>query len=446
MAHVGAMNPFRSVLLAAAALLAVAGFAQTVSTELPRRGYLGVRLTHATQPVAGGQVARLRPGGAAEQAGLKTGDVITRVNGRPFASATEVAQFVRRPAAGEKLALTIVRAGATQQIELTPPEFPRESYAHADIVYNHVTDAKGQRLRLTVTKPKNATGKVPVIFIAGWLSDNPVESPDIMQDEISQLFRGLIENSGFAMVRVDKPGSGDSDGAAATGDFDTELAGYQLAFREMARFDFLDLGRVFVFGLSNGGGFAPLVAQGAPVRGYVSMGGWVKTWYEHMLEIERRIATLSGQTPGAVNARQKQIAELYTDYLVHGRAPADIFRDKPQLRPLWTDPTPDVQYGRHYTYYQQLQKLNLAEAWSKVTVPTLVMHGEFDWIMSREDHELIAAWVNKNTPGAAEFVPVPRTGHGYQNFASWEKSFAWQADAFDETHLTRVIDWLKKHR
>lgn len=443
------MHSLRRLLLAGLALALVPlTFAQSAaaSGELPRRGRLGTSLSFVEQPVAGGRVGRVAPDTAAERAGLKTGDVVTHINGRAVDSRSAAAQFARRPPAGEKVTFTVVREGATQQVELTAPEFPREAYADADVIYTHVTDAKGQRLRLTITKPKNTTGKLPVVFIAGWLSDNPVESPSLFQDEISRIFRGLANTSGFVLYRVDKPGSGDSDGDAATGDFDTELAGYQLAFRELARFDFIDRDRVFIYGISNGGGFAPLISQGAPVRGYIVKGGWAKTWYEHMLEIERRIATLSGKTPGEVNARQKQIAELYTDYLVHGRAPADIFRDKPQLRPLWTDPTPDVQYGRHYTYYQQLQKLNLAEAWSKVNVPTLVMHGEFDWIMSREDHELIAAGVNKNTPGAAEFVPVPKTGHGYQNFASWEKSFSWQADAFDETHLTRVLDWLKKHR
>lgn len=443
------MNVARPFLLAAALWSVVAtGFAQSSSQgpDLPRRGYLGTRLGYVAQPVAGGQVGRVRPESPAEQAGLKTGDVVTHVNGRAVDSPTFAAQFARRPPAGEKIVLTVARDGATRQLDVTLPEFPRETYANADIVYTHVTDAKGQRLRLTVTKPKNASGPVPALFIAGWLSENPLESPPTAQDEISRLFRALADTSGFALVRVDKPGSGDSDGDAATGDFDTELAGYQLAFRELARFDFIDRERVFVFGLSNGAGFAPLVAQGAPVRGYIAMGGWAKTWFEHMLEIERRIATLQGKTPGEVNARQQGIAELYTDYLVHRRAPADIFAAKPQLRALWTDPTPDVQYGRPFTYYQQLQQLNLADAWSKVSVPTLVLHGEFDWIMSREDHELIATLVNKNRPGAAEFAVLPKTGHGFQTFASWEKSFAFQSDGFDESHVARLKDWLAKQR
>jgi len=40
--------------------------------------------------------------------------------------------------------------------------------------------------------------------------------------------------------------------------------------------------------------------------------------------------------------------------------------------------------------YQDLQRLNLAAAWSRVKVPALILHGQYDWIMSRADSELIA--------------------------------------------------------
>src|SRR5439155_1198397 len=75
-------------------------------------------------------------------------------------------------------------------------------------------------------------------------------------------------------------------------DFDSELAGYRAAFRALKKYDFIDTKRIYMLGISNGGGFAPLVPESDPeqaqVRGYISMGGWVKTWFEHMLEIERR--------------------------------------------------------------------------------------------------------------------------------------------------------------
>jgi dienelactone hydrolase len=60
-----------------------------------------------------------------------------------------------------------------------------------------------------------------------------------------------------------------------------ELRVYRAAFRSLSRYDFIDPSKIFIFGISNGGGFAPLVAEGAPVRGYVIDGGWFKTWFEH---------------------------------------------------------------------------------------------------------------------------------------------------------------------
>ncbi len=48
-------------------------------------------------------------------------------------------------------------------------------------------------------------------------------------------------------------------------------------------------------------------------------------------------------------------------------------------------------YGRPLEVLSSsLQKLNLAAAWSRVKVPALILHGQYDWIMSREDSELIA--------------------------------------------------------
>jgi len=66
-------------------------------------------------------------------------------------------------------------------------------------------------------------------------------------------------------MRVDKPGVGESEGVCKRTDFLTELSGYRAAFDSLRKCQFIDLDRVFV-GLSNGGGTAPLVAQGRAVR------------------------------------------------------------------------------------------------------------------------------------------------------------------------------------
>ncbi len=98
---------------------------------------------------------------------------------------------------------------------------------------------------------------------------------------------------GFATVRLEKAGVGDSKGDCAQTDFTAELGAYRQAFLKTRNYPFVDPGRIFILGVSEVVDLPPLVAQGAPVKGYVVDGGWSKTWYEHMLEIERRRWTLS---------------------------------------------------------------------------------------------------------------------------------------------------------
>src|SRR5215471_1344904 len=43
----------------------------------------------------------------------------------------------------------------------------------------------------------------------------------------------------------------------------------------------------------------------------------------------------------------------------------------------------------------------------------LFVRGAFDWIMSREDSELIASYVNRNGD-LASFYEIPNTGHTFQ--------------------------------
>jgi pimeloyl-ACP methyl ester carboxylesterase len=113
------------------------------------------------------------------------------------------------------------------------------------------------------------------------------------------------------------------------------------------------------------------------------------------------------------------------------------------LRPLWTD-APAHQYGRPAAFYQQLQETNLAAAWEKVTAPVLSIHGQFDWVMSREDQELIAAWVNRNRPGAGRFVEVPGMDHGYMRYPSAVAAFKGEGGVFAEDAPAAMLGWLRE--
>lgn len=108
--------------------------------------------------------------------------------------------------------------------------------------------------------------------------------------------------------------------------------------------------------------------------------------------------------------------------------------------------TAEQQYGRPIAYYQQLQALNLQAAWAEVKVPVLALHGEFDWIMSRGDIETIAALVNQNVPGKAEFVELPAAGHTFEHYDSQAAAFAGRALPFDERIAQRIGGWFLENR
>lgn len=290
---------------------------------------------------------------------------------------------------------------------------PREHFQNADVLYGWVSNSRGDKLRTFITYPKNAAGKVPVFFFVGWLSCDSVEYPQGETDGFGALILRLIDQSGYATVRTEKPGVGESQGTACSkSDFQGELEGYQAAFDSMGQYDFMDLDRVFLIGLSNGGGFAPLVSGKRPLRGFIAAGSWGRTWYEHMLENERVRLTTAGKSAAEVNNAAKVFTQFYELYLIQRQTPGEILRQHPQWKDLWYD-APDGQYGRPAAFYQQLQALNLGEVWQKVDVPVLVIRGSKDTVMSRADSFAIADTVNGVHPGLACYLEIDGMTHGF---------------------------------
>jgi pimeloyl-ACP methyl ester carboxylesterase len=315
----------------------------------------------------------------------------------------------------------------------------REHFDHATVTYDWVTNGRGERLRTFVTRPNSAgmqaanAAIVPVIFVVGWLSCDSVEYPDSnTTDGFGIFLRRIIDESGYATVRMDKPGVGESQGDCAKADFKSEMEGYQAAFAAMSKYDFIVEDRVFVVGIWIGGGFSQMVTGWRVVRGYFSWGSWGRTWYEHMLELERRRLTASRKTPAEVSSAVKSFAEFYQLYLMKGMTPGQVVAEHPEWKALWYD-APDGQYGRPAAFYQQLQALNLGEVWQNVSAPVLVLRGTSDDIMSAADAEAIAQSVNQAHSGHARFVQFEIATHGFTVNGK-----------FDGEIVTTVLDWMKQ--
>jgi pimeloyl-ACP methyl ester carboxylesterase len=323
----------------------------------------------------------------------------------------------------------------------------REHIAGTEVLLGTVQTKEGYPLRAFITRPQGAKGKLPVIFMVGWLSCDTAEAPkDGPDDGFKQLLFDLASRSGYATYRMDKPGVGESKGpACGDADFNTELSAYRAAFAAMSAVDFIDTSRIYVLGFSNGGGFAPLVPGPAPVRGYMVFGGWYKTWLEHMMEHERRRMKLSGLPETVINSRMRNYATFYDLYLNQRLLPGEIIHVHPEMKELWQD-KPDGQYGRPAAFYQQLQQLNLAETWQSVDAPVLAIHGEYDWIMSGDDYRFLADAVNARHPGSATYLEWPRADHLLLTHATREKAFAKDPDEkYDPTLSQSVLEWLTAH-
>jgi pimeloyl-ACP methyl ester carboxylesterase len=307
--------------------------------------------------------------------------------------------------------LFVYSSGASGQSPAPNSPRKREQFRNADITYDWVTNPRGQKIRTFVTRPRSTAGKVPAIFFVGWLSCDSVEYPDGETDGFGAIFWRLIEQSGFATVRMDKPGVGDSEGDCAATDFQTELDSYRAAFDSISKYSFIDQNAVFVVGLSNGGGTSPLAAGQHPVRGFVAASSWGRTWYEHMLENERVRLSMDKKLSAAnVNDAVKAFTDFYSLYLIHRMKPGEVIAQHPEWKALWYD-APDGQYGRPAAFYQQLQDLNLGKVWEDVTPPVLVLHGSADTIMSRSDSRAIADTVNRAHPGHASYTEIDGADH-----------------------------------
>jgi pimeloyl-ACP methyl ester carboxylesterase len=344
-------------------------------------------------------------------------------------------------------ALLVITLLLVTAVVLAQPFQPgREKIPGAESFMGMVETPAGYPVRVFVTKPQNAAGKLPVVFVAAWLSCDSTEEANGPTDGFTQLLYDVAGRSGFATYRVDKPGVGDSGGPkCGDADFNAELQAYQAAFAAIQKLPFVDPSRIYVMGFSNGGGFAPLVVGDTSVRGYLVFSGWYKTWFEHMIEHERRRMKLSGVSEADINARMKQYANFYDLYLNGKKTPGAVITEHPEFKPIWYD-EPEHQYERPSSFYWQLQALNLAEAWAKVNVPVLAVHGQYDWIMSADDYQLMVDALNARNPATAVYVDWPKADHGLYTHANLQKAFGRDPDhRYDPKLSEYVLEWLKQH-
>lgn len=99
-----------------------------IAGKEPTRAFLGVSMTTINSSIAqmygfttdsGAYISGVEPDSAAAKAGLEVGDIITAFDGKQVTSASDLMLDVRTKNPGDKVALTIVRDGNEQNVEVT---------------------------------------------------------------------------------------------------------------------------------------------------------------------------------------------------------------------------------------------------------------------------------------------------------------------------------------
>ena len=320
---------------------------------------------------------------------------------------------------------------------------PYETIAGRMVEYGSVVTARGHRVRTVTSRPPAMPGRLPAIVFVPWLSCDTVEAPHGPRDGWSRMLNGVAAGVDAVFVRVDKPGVGDSEGDCSQTSLEDDLAAYRAAIRTaLARPD-VDPSRLVLFGGSIGGALAPVLAREFDVHAIAVAGGFSRTWSEHMLGHERRRLTLSGGAPGAVNAAMRGFVDFYALYLDARLTPGQVLAQRPDFKPLWYD-EPEHQYGRHARYFHEVQALNVEGAWDAVRVPTLVVWGEFDWIMGRADQERIVEIVNAHAPGLARLAVISGMNHHFERFADPVAAFRERGGVYAADATKLIVDWLRE--
>ncbi len=429
--------------------LACAGCDPAVADALPRRGDFGAAMMPPAEGL-GPRIVRLRPGSVLEAAGLRLNDEIEslessrkpRLAGDPARETHAFGSFVRSARAGDVVTLRVKRTGAAA-VKVTLPPMREEAVEGADVVYGSVVTEKGYRIRTYTSRPHGASGRLPLVVFIPWLSCGAVENPSAASDGWSKMLHAVMKDGGAQLVRIEKPGLGDSEGpdCSAT-DLDHDMAAFRAGIRAALADPGVDPERLVLFGGSVGGALAPILAREFKVRGLIVTGGFTRTWYEHMLDIERRRLVFSGMKPAEVNAGMRALGQLYDRVLHGGRMPGQVLAEQPAWRPYWDDEA-EHQYGRPVAYYRQLEALDVEGAWQQVAVPTLVVWGEYDWIMGHDESDRAVAILRAKDPTLVTYEVRPKMNHHFDTFPDVAAAFREEGGRYDEGAARAMVRWLR---
>ncbi|WP_417462066.1 PDZ domain-containing protein [Kordiimonas sp.] len=421
-----------------------ASTAATMADDLERRAQWQARF--GGQEGAGMALQEVTEGSPLATAGLVAGDTILAVDGQPATRGTTWNDITDALVADRPYKLLVRRGTDLNTVSVNFPPVLLEEHAGVETVYGSITSDYGIRQRTIVTRPETITADAPgpAIFMLQGLSCSSIEATPGRRSNYIRILTDLVEQSGMVVMRVEKPGMGDSEGNCSQTDFITELNGYETALKKLKSLPYVDPSRILVYGNSMGSALAPYFANKYGLNAVISDGTYYRTWFEHMLEIERRIKQMQGMEESKINDLiNRAYIPLYYGMLIEEKTYADVIREKPLLADHNYHDDAHM-YGRPTAFYHQMQDFDVAGNWQKLRAPVRIRWGTNDWIMSEYDNDIIMEVLRKASHTNAQLYKFPGMDHWATIHESPENSFNGKPGVWEDRISGQLIDWVKE--
>ncbi len=204
-----------------------------------------------------------------------------------------------------------------------------------------------------------------------------------------------------------------------------------------------------------GGIIAPLIQGPISPKGILVYGTVYRPWSEFLLEMHRVQKPLLEKLD-AIQTEEflRGIQAIYFDFFVRKKTPAELDQvtayHKLVRSELEYADGKETMWGRHWRFWQQLDSVNLAQAWQQTKAQVLVMHGGADYIQcSALEPYLIREAVNRGVNGHAELLIFPDMDHlllQSRNFEDAATRFDRKDYLSSELHpdfLHKTTAWMK---
>jgi serine protease Do len=179
------------------------------------RGYLGVQIQPVSQDIAdslglkaanGALVDRAESGTPAAEAGLRSGDVITKLNGQAIKDAADLTRHVGALKPGEKVEISFLRDGAEKTASLTLAVQKDEQVGKADNAQNDGVAVLG--VQLAPAKQVSGAGDQGVVIVNvdpnGAAASKGLSDGDVILEVSGKTVSQTDEvNAGIAAARQD---------------------------------------------------------------------------------------------------------------------------------------------------------------------------------------------------------------------------------------------------